>query len=82
VHQLTGPLAFVALDLPAQFAAGGQVQLVQPRFALAAQHPVDRRGTQAESIGDAGRSPPALAAQVQDPADHRPAGLPRRTPRP
>ena len=49
-------------------AAGGPVQMGQAGQAEAGQDPVHGRGHQAEQVGDAGRSPPAQDADLDDPA--------------
>jgi hypothetical protein len=82
MHELPRPVPLVAHDLAAQLAARRQVDLVQPRLAFAAQHPVHRRGVHAEPMADPGRSPASLAAQVHDPADQRAPDLRRAAVRP
>ncbi|ODA73349.1 hypothetical protein APS67_002612 [Streptomyces sp. AVP053U2] len=64
VHQLAGPLAFVAAD----DAAGGAVQVGEAGQAEAGQYPVHGRGHQVQQVGDAGGAPAAQDADLDDPA--------------
>jgi hypothetical protein len=59
VEQLAWPSAFVAAD----DLAAGPVQHLQPPELVAAQHPLDRRGRQADQRGDPGRAQLAGLAQ-------------------
>jgi hypothetical protein len=69
VHELARTVPLIADDLATQSPAGGQVHLVQPRFAFTSQHPVHRRRVHAQAVPDPRWPPAALATQVQDLAD-------------
>ncbi|GAA3239633.1 hypothetical protein GCM10020256_60910 [Streptomyces thermocoprophilus] len=63
MHQLAGPVAFVA----AYDAAGGPVQVRQAGQAVSGQHPVHGGGHQTEQTRDPCGSPTAQHADLDDP---------------
>ena len=65
-HLAWGVVDVRAGRLAAHRQSGGLVQAGQFRCPVPAQDPVDRRGVQAEVVGDAGRPPPAGVAQFND----------------